>query len=76
MCCTESHRENYYTILLEGLIPPGLQIKNRPTINAISHALERHWNFVLYDAEKKIGPVVIKRIYLKVLSAKLKHKSR
>ena len=50
----QHHWENYQTNLLEGLIPSGLQIKKHPDINAISYMFEGQWNFVLYDAKKKL----------------------
>ena len=56
----QHHRENYQTSLLEGPIPSGLQIKKRPAINAISDTFEEQWNFVLYDAEKKLVQLLSK----------------
>ena len=54
------HRENYQTSLLEGLTPSGLRIKKRPAITSISDTFEEQWNFVLYDAEKKLVQLLLK----------------
>ena len=56
----QHHWENYQTSLLEGLTPSGLRIKKRPAINSISDTFEEQWNFVLYDAEKKLVQLLLK----------------
>ena len=56
----QHHWENYQTSLLEGLTPSGLRIKKRPAINSISDTFEKQWNFVLYDAEKKLVQLLLK----------------
>ena len=54
------HWENYQTSLLEGLTHSGLRIKKRPAITAIFDTFEEQWNFVLYDAEKKLVQLLLK----------------
>ena len=46
--------------MLEGLTPSGLRIKKRPAINSIFDTFEEQWNFVLYDAEKKLVQLLLK----------------
>ena len=45
---------------MEGLTPSGLRIKKRPAINSIFDTFEEQWNFVLYDAEKKLVQLLLK----------------
>ena len=57
----QHHRENYQTSLLEGLTPSGLRIKKCPAINPIYNMFEEQWNFVLYDAGKKLVQLLLKK---------------
>ena len=45
---------------MEGLTHSGLRIKKRPAIIAIFDTFEEQWNFVLYDAEKKLVQLLLK----------------
>ena len=56
----QHHRENYQASLLEELTPSGLQIKKCPAINVISDTFEEQWNFVFYDAKKKLVQLLLK----------------
>ena len=57
---------------MEGLTPSGLRIKKRPVINAIYNTFEEQWNFVQYDAEKKLVQLLSKKSELIVNEIEIK----
>ena len=57
----QHHRENYVTSLLEGFTPSGLRIKKRPVFKAVNDIFEGEWNSILYDTEKRLVELLLKK---------------
>ena len=58
--CYQHHKENYFTSLLEGLIPSGLKINKRTAFKSVTYDFENQWNSVLYDAKKRLVKLLLK----------------
>ena len=50
----EHHVENYKLALDQQIIPFGLRIKKAPSIQPISVDINKQWNTILYDSEKRL----------------------
>lgn len=53
------HRNSYILSLREVVIPTELKLMKKPAINYISDGLERQWNNVVYNAEKRVVTLLL-----------------
>ena len=58
--CYQHHKENYFTSLLEGLIPSGLKINKCTAFKSVTYDFENQRNFVLYDTKKHLVKLLLK----------------
>ena len=56
----EHHHENYKHSLLNNITSYGLQLKKKAQIETVSEDFSVKWTNILYDAERKLVPLLLK----------------